>query len=266
MTENLFEPRGIHYRTNEFRDDRPTVVLMHGLSGHLGAWLPYEEFLGKNFNILTFDLRGHGMSQKFASYDAYKIAHFADDLFELVQFLAIKKFTLVTHSFGCLIALEFAKHHQEMLEKLVLMSPSFSVDRPIARLVKPLLTASRVLEFLPFSARTGNHFDYSPYQKARDWDIPMTMSDVQNTGLRAYLFASRQAFEVDYEDILENIEIPTLLIHGKKDSIFPIQNSLTMEKIMPQAHMVTLEDGDHIIVVNTGYFSRIRDAIENFVI
>ncbi|MFA5997289.1 MAG: alpha/beta hydrolase [Candidatus Paceibacterota bacterium] len=266
MKEHIFEPKGIYYRTNEFRDGRPTIVFMHGLSGHSGAWLPYEEFLGNNYNILTFDLRGHGLSQKFATYHAYKIASFADDLFELVQLLNIGKFTLITHSFGCLIALEFAKHHQVMLGKLVLMSPSFSVDRPIARLVKPLLTMSRVLELLPFRASLGSHFDYLPHQGARDWNIPMTLSDVRNTGLRAYLFASRQAFEANYEDILGNIEIPVLLIHGRKDSIFPIQNSFTMEKIMPQARMVILEDGDHIIIVNTSYFQRIKDAIVDFVI
>jgi pimeloyl-ACP methyl ester carboxylesterase len=151
-----------------------------------------------------------------------------------------------------------------MLEKLILLSPSFSVDRTIAKIAKPFLTISRLLEFLPLKHSFGDHFDYSPFQNARDWDIPMTWSDVRNTGLRAYLFSSRQAFEVNYSDILESIKVPTLLIHGRKDSIFPLRNSLIMEKRMPNARMVILEDGDHIIVVNTSYFPRIIKAVEDF--
>lgn len=264
MKEFIFEPRGIYYRTNIFQPDRPTIVLMHGLSGHSSAWEPYEEFLGGDNNILAFDLRGHGKSLKYAAYDSYKISDFSDDLYELLLSLGVEKFSLITHSFGCLIALEFVRNHQSMIEKLVLMSPSFSVERPLTKIFKPFLTASRVLEFLPFKPYYGYHFNYAPYRSARDWNIPMSFSDVRNTGLRAYLFSSRQAFEVNYDDILENIKVPTLLIQGRNDSIFPIQNLLIMEKRMPNAHGVILEDGDHIIVVNTSYFPRIKKAIQDF--
>lgn len=264
MKEFLFTPKGIYYRTNTFQEGHPTIVLMHGLSGHSSAWLPYEGFLEKDYNILTFDLRGHGKSLKYASYDEYKISLFAEDLFDLLRSLHIEKFTLITHSFGCLIALEFAQEHQEMLEKLILLSPSFSVDRPIARIVKPFLTAARIFEFFPFRPSSGYHFDYSLHQNAHDWNIPMTFDDVRNTGLRGYLFSSRQAFEVDYIDLLGDIKVPSLLIHGKKDSIFPIKNTLIMKERMLNAEMVTLEDGDHIIVVNTSYFSRILKAIKDF--
>lgn len=266
MKEFFFEPRGIYYRTNSFQSDRQTVVLMHGLSGHASAWKPYEEFLEKNYNILTFDLRGHGKSLKYGSYDDYKISLFAEDLLLLLNFLNIKKLTLVTHSFGCLIALEFVRYHQDMIEKLILMSPSFSVDRPIARIVKPFLYISRILELLPFAQNPGYHFDYAPYKKARDWNIGMTFSDIRLTGLRAYLFSSLRTFDVTYDDLFSKIVVPTLLIHGRKDSIFPIKNSITMEKNIPHAQMVILEDGDHIIVVNTSYFRRIKSAVEDFML
>ncbi|MFZ2831741.1 MAG: alpha/beta hydrolase [Minisyncoccia bacterium] len=266
MKEYFFEPRGIYYRTNSFQPDRQTIVLIHGLSGHASAWKPYEEFLDKNYNILTFDLRGHGKSRKYASYDAYKISLFADDLLQLLNYLKIEKFTLVTHSFGCLIALEFVKNHQDMIEKLILMSPSFSVDRLLARIIKPFLYASRVLELLPFRGGVGYHFDYAPYKNARDWNLGMTFSDIRLTGLRAYLFSSLQTFDVAYDDLLSKIEVPTLLIHGRKDSIFPIKNSMIMKERISDAELVILEEGDHIIVVNTSYFGRIKSAVEDFML
>lgn len=265
MKELFFEPRGLYYRINTFRDDRPTLVFMHGLSGHSTAMKPYEVEFGDSYNILSFDLRGHGKSRKYASYDSYKISDFADDLYELLKFLNINQCILLTHSFGCLIALEFIKHHQEMLLKLILMSPNFNVHRPIAYVIKPFLFLSRILELVPFRATAvGYHFDYTPHRNAHDWDIPMTFNDVRNTGLRAYLFSSLQALTVNYDDLLEKISIPTLLIHGRKDTIFPIRNTIIMEKRIPNAQLVILEEGDHIIIVNTSYFPRIVEAVKGF--
>ena len=262
--QEFTSPQGIYYRTNAWQAGRPTLVFMHGLSGSSSAWLPHEKVFVDTHNILSFDLRGHGKSLKYKAYDAYRIANFADDLYALIEFLGIKKFILVTHSFGCLIALEFLAKHQDRVSAAVLLSPSYSVfTNPLAKIGRPLLALSRLFSLLPFRPRPGYHVDYTSLHNARDWDIKMTYGDVRCTTLRIYLYCSRQALFVDYTNLLEHITIPTLLVQGEHDSIFPLENSRVMAEKIPHAQRVVLNDADHIIVVN--HTPRILKIITPFI-
>ena len=68
MKEHFFEDR-IYYRTNEFKSDRLTLVFVHGVSGSSSAWLPYEKIFENKYNVLTYDIRGHGLSKKYPHYE-----------------------------------------------------------------------------------------------------------------------------------------------------------------------------------------------------
>ena len=104
MKEHFLFERGIYYRTNDFRSNRQTLVFIHGLTGSSSAWLEYEKRFQADFNILTFDLRGHGKSNKPKRYQDYEIRDFVQDIDELVKHLRIEKFTMISHSFGVVIA------------------------------------------------------------------------------------------------------------------------------------------------------------------
>jgi len=86
MQEYIWEDR-IYYETNEFKPDRLTLVFVHGVSGSSSAWLPYEKIFENKYNILTYDIRGHGKSKKYPNYSDYEIKNFAEDLHDLISFL-----------------------------------------------------------------------------------------------------------------------------------------------------------------------------------
>ena len=127
MKEYLLEDKGIYYRKNEFELNKKTVVFIHGVSGSSSAWAPYEEKFQNDYNILSFDLRGHGKSKKFNKHNDYKIKHFAEDLNFLVQYLKIEKFIIVSHSFGAFVALEFLKNYGQAVTSSVFLSPSYNM-------------------------------------------------------------------------------------------------------------------------------------------
>ena len=52
------------------------MVFVHGVSGSSSAWWPYEKIFENKYNILTFDIRGHGKLKKFPNYSDYKIKNF----------------------------------------------------------------------------------------------------------------------------------------------------------------------------------------------
>ena len=252
MNEYFLESRGIYYRTNEWSEGRPTIVFVHGLVGSSSAWKAFEEYFAQSCNVLTYDLRGHGKSTKPLTYDAYAIREHVQDLRELIQVLGATKCTLVSHSFGTLIALEYIALYMDTLSHIVFLSPSFSLSKiPKTRIVKPLYEiAAPLMRLIPFSGRVHGQTDYTKYIASGDWNVARTIADMRNTGLHVYFYSMAHVYDIDREDLLSLITLPVLLIHGKHDGMFPYENSIIMAKKIPNARLVTLPDADHIIVLN----------------
>lgn len=264
MKEHFLESRGVYYRTNEFLSNRETLVFVHGLSGSSSAWVCYEEKFGNEYNILTFDLRGHGKSFKPKKYSEYRMVCFAEDMAELLAYLHITSCSVVSHSLGSLIVLEFLKQHMSLVTKVVFLSPSYCArEGLLAHCVDVLLWLARPLALLSHSKKPGWHIDYTQqYLNSYDWDIPRMREEIRNTGVKIYLYCSKQALQVNYKDFLHKIQVPTLLVHGKRDSIFPFNNSVVMHKEIADSKLVCVDDADHITVIN--YFDQVSRAVEDF--
>ncbi|MCX6800523.1 MAG: alpha/beta hydrolase [Candidatus Falkowbacteria bacterium] len=266
MKEFYFLGKNIYYRINAFKATKLTLVFVHGLSGSSSAWVKYEKELKKSFNILTFDLRGHGKSKKIKDYEAYKIESLAKDLFDLTEFLKIKKFILISHSLGCFVALAFLMKHQNKVLKAAFLSPNFSTKGMLsAKIMRPLLaTGVYLFKYLPFPEKVHRHIDYSKYPNGGDWNIPRSIADVRNTSLPVYVYTTKQTYDFDAEDFLGKINIPILIIHGKKDTVFPVERGIMMAKKIKGSKLVILEDANHIIVLNKS--EEVLKEIKKFVI
>jgi pimeloyl-ACP methyl ester carboxylesterase len=263
VNEHFWECRGIYYRTNTFESGRRTLVFVHGVSGSSSAWRPYEARFSPCYNVVTYDLRGHGKSRKYAYLHEYAADCFIGDLKALLDGLFIERCTLIGHSFATLLALEFLEHHPDRVEGAVLASPAFDVGRTRrARLLEGILKPVGIMDRLPFHPAPGVHVDYARYPQSGDWNIPRMVADIGNTTWRIYLYCSRQIFAVDAEPLLKSIRVPVLLVHGRRDSIFPVKHVRYMAAQMPHARLVVFDAADHIIVLN--HPDAVGGAIEQF--
>ena len=264
MQEYFFTERQIYYRKNEFSSDKQTLVFIHGVSGSSAAWLPYEKKFENEYNILSLDLRGHGKSAKPLEYESYKIELFAEDIYELMQYLHVQKCILISHSFGSFIALAFLDKYQEMVSKVVLISPQYSVNNmPQAKIAKPFIYG--LVSILPAlkSTKVGGHIDYLKYKNSGDWNIPRMYADITNTDLRVYLYCSKQTYMFDGQEILKKIQVPTLIIHGENDSIFPVKYAKEMNTKIKNSKIEIIKNSNHILVLNN--FNEVSNFIEKFV-
>ena len=251
MNEHFFEERGLYYRTNEFQPNRPTLVFIHGLSGSSSAWAPYERHFEGRFNVVTYDLRGHGNSRKPRWYTDYAMRYFTEDLEALVQHLQIEKFILIAHSFAVLFALEYLATHPTAVTGAVLLSPAPDMGKRFAeRVLKILLTPTPLLQYFPFSGEPRGRVDYVLHPQSGDRDMRALLRDVTNTGFRVYFYCSKQLFGIDHTSILEKLPMPVLLMHGKKDRFLPFKGSEKMAKEIPHARLIAIENADHILVHN----------------
>jgi pimeloyl-ACP methyl ester carboxylesterase len=93
---------GLAY-TDSGGDGRP-VVLLHGLTCHLGYWLRVAPLLG-GLRVIAVDLRGHGLS---AHRDSYRYADYEADLVALLDGLDLDRAVVAGHSLGGYVALRAA--------------------------------------------------------------------------------------------------------------------------------------------------------------
>jgi len=252
----------IFYRKNHFKKKK-TLVFVHGLSGSSSAWKKYEQFFEKDYNVLTFDLRGHGKSDKPSTFKEYEIKKFAWDLYQLLKQERIHKFILVSHSFGNLVALEFLKKHGRMAEKLVFLSGGHDPScRRITKLIKPLLKSFSYFDFIPIRKK-GAHVDYGKHVMTGDWNIRRMVEDIANTTLRVYLYGTLQSYYVNSYGLLPKIKQPTLILHGEKDTIFPLRHAKKMSMAVKNCKMIVLKGANHILVLNN--FKEVSKLIKEFI-
>jgi pimeloyl-ACP methyl ester carboxylesterase len=253
----------IYYKKNNFVKKRQTLVFVHGLSGSSSAWVDYENKFEKKFNILTFDLRGHGKSFRPKKSGDYIIRNFSDDIYRIINKERMNNFILIGHSFGNLIVLDFFKRYKRFVKALILISADAKpAKRKLTKIIIPFLWLSKSINHLPLIKKTGGHIDYKKYKDSGDWNVRRTIADVSNTGLRSYLFSSYHAYKFDMEDYLEKIKVPILVIHGDKDTIFPISSGRRMHNLIKNSKFVVFKGSDHIIVLND--FAKLSSEISKF--
>lgn len=265
MQENYFEERGIYYRVNGIRQERKTLVFIHGLSGSSSAWFPYEKLFENKYNLLTFDLRGHGKSKRWARFEDYDISKFSEDIVALLKHLSIERCIVVSHSFGALVTLMLLKKYPEKFSRAIFLSPTYGTGKLLLSYLKHLLPALGVciILFLALFRKPGGQTDYTKYTPTGDWNMRRIYADVSNTGPRSYLFSLEHLYSFPNEEWRGTTAIPTLIVHGEKDSMVPPKNAVALSKILSNAKLILLKDANHILVLNN--VPEVSDAIENFI-
>lgn len=112
----------LHGRSVTFAEagEGPVLLLIHGMAGTFENWQEVAEPLARNHTVIAPDLPGHGASGPGGG--DYSIGAFAAGLRDLLFALEHKRATVVGHSLGGGIAMQFAYQFPEMVERLVLVS------------------------------------------------------------------------------------------------------------------------------------------------
>ena len=97
------------------------IVFVHGFISTHRWWLPTLEKLSDKYHAYAIDIRASGESESIESGHTHP--QYADDLHQFIEAQQIPKFTLVGHSMGGQIAMQYALQHQDRLKALMLVDP-----------------------------------------------------------------------------------------------------------------------------------------------
>lgn len=106
----------------------PPLVFVHGTGGHLEAYSRNFAALSKRFRVITYDMAGHGFSEK--PDRPYTIDFLSDHLVGLLGALGIEKTNLSGESLGGWVAAWTAAHRSERVERLILNTPGNIANKP----------------------------------------------------------------------------------------------------------------------------------------
>ena len=107
----------------EFEKEKPTILLMHGSGLTHIVWSFHEQFYStQGFNVLSVDLPGHGNSE---GPSLKSIEEISDWIKSLMEKLKIEKITIIGHSQGSLVGIDFAARYPELISRLVLVAGSY---------------------------------------------------------------------------------------------------------------------------------------------
>lgn len=237
-------------------------MFIHGLSGSSSAWNEYENYFKNRYNIISLDLRGHGKSFRPENISDYEFKKFSEDIYNILKKENIKETNIISHSLGSLIAIQFHKDYPKIVNSMLLISPHYAPNK--IKFSKLLLSFIKTIKLVLIinKKKKGNHVNYKNYQNTGDWNLRRMYADIKNTGLKSFIYSTIKSYEVDYEEYIKTIKTPAWIVHGKKDTIFPISGSENISKILKNSKIIILDNANHIIVLNN--FKELSKIINKF--
>jgi pimeloyl-ACP methyl ester carboxylesterase len=131
MKSNFAEVNQIKLHYIEYKNDKPQLLLLHGLTANAFAFNGMvESGLKNDFSIISVDQRGRGLSTKTAFN--YSINDHALDIIGLLDHLHIEKVHLCGHSFGGLLATHLSYYYPDRFDKTIILdaAPEMNPNTP----------------------------------------------------------------------------------------------------------------------------------------
>ncbi|HEX3432604.1 MAG TPA: alpha/beta fold hydrolase [Solirubrobacteraceae bacterium] len=236
----------------------PVLVLIHGITSSSATWERVMPYLARHFTVIAPDLVGHGESDK--PRGDYSLGSHASSVRDLMLVLGHERASVVGHSLGGGIAMQFAYQFPERCERLVLVDSGGlgrdvnvllrAATLPGAEFVLPLLAATRLLD----AGRLAGRLLGALGLRART-DIEeiarghATLSDAEARA--AFVHTLRSVVEpggqrVDASDRLYlSAHIPFLLIWGAHDSVIPVAHGRSAHEHVSSSRLEVFEGSGH---------------------
>jgi pimeloyl-ACP methyl ester carboxylesterase len=262
LCERTIESGGAQLCAQAFGDpSRPTVLLVAGTSCSMDWWPPdfCADLAGRGFRVLRFDQRDTGR----ATYDppgqpSYALPDLVHDALAVLDAYGVAAATWVGFSQGGWISQLAALDHPARVSELVLMSTRPTghgpADPDLPEVTDELLKAwaqgtepdwrdeSEVVDYLvagerglaaePFDEQAVRAIAEACVSRAHQVRSAVVNHPMAEQGPR-------------WRERLAGLDVPTLVLHGDRDPLFPLGNATTLAKEIPHARLVVLPGVGH---------------------
>ncbi len=241
----------VHYR---IEGKGMPILLVHGTGSSLHTWDDWTLKLKENYQVIRMDLPAFGLTGPNKSGD-YSIKQYTHFLEEFVVKMKLDSMFLAGNSLGGNIAWNYASKNPEKVQKLILVDASgLPTNKPqpwIFKMAKTPVLSNLFLYITPKSIIEDNLKQvYEDDTKISDALITRFHDMALREGNRkAFVDRAKIDFttsEASKKEQLQNIQTPTLLIWGAKDTWIPLDNGKRMDALLPNSKLVVLQNSGHV--------------------
>ena len=286
--ESRIPVQGASLYCREVGHGAPMIVLHGGPDFDISYLLPEMDRLSDKFHLIYYDQRGRGRSADSVKPEDVSLESEMADLDQVREHFHLDKVILLGHSWGTVLALEYALRHPEHVSRLVLMDPAPAsvadmdrfrkerVDRwPVLMELKKAIADTKAyneadpeavvayyrVHFKPAFARSEDYEKLILRMQARFIEQGregILKSRAVEGRLMSETWASPNGY--DLQPKLKGLNMPTLVITGDHD-FFPFAAE-DIAQAIPGAHLVTLKDCGHFPYLECP--TRLREQIDAF--
>jgi 3-oxoadipate enol-lactonase len=196
----------------------PVLVLTHALGANHTMWDPNIAALSRDFRVLRYDSRGHGLSQM--EPGPYTVERLARDVVELLDALGVVRASYCGLSLGGMVGMWLGANAADRIDRLVLANTTAHLAAPEgmnARIEAVRWNGMRAVTDTMLERWFTPHFRSSE-PAAADRVRKMLLA----TPPAGYIAACQAVRDMDMRPLLARIKVPTLVIAGTQDPATPI--------------------------------------------
>ena len=239
------------------------LILIHGVGLKLESWNAQIQYLKKYFDVIAIDLPGHGESEILESRDV-NIDLYSEAIKSFTDEIIQKKFIIIGHSLGALIALDYIKKYKDDCYGLIALNCIYQRDNEAISALKNRLTNS-------FSENFDKEVDITIKRWFGEGESTVNIElakyckswllNSNKTGYRsAYtIFANYKG--VPKKLLMENI-LPSYFITGSLDKNSTPDMSRKMNELCQNGRTLIVEGAGHMAQMS--HFSEVNDVILTF--
>ena len=238
----------------DFDKKKPSILLMHGSGLSHIVWSLHEQFYAsQGFNVLSVDIPGHGNSD---GPSLKSIEEISDWIRLLMKTLDILKITIIGHSQGSLVGIDFASRYPDLISKLVLVAGSYKMP---------------VNQDLIDLAEAG---DEKAILLMMKWGYEGSKAFIGGNPVKKIIKSSRDIIEVlavdlnacnnykNGEQSLEKINCSTLCIFGDLDKMVPVKAGTKMSERIKNSETKIISNCGHMIIFEKAF--EMRKLVKEF--
>lgn len=233
------------------------LALIHGAGDNLHMWYNQVPAFSRQFQILTYDVRGFGETELPDS--GFGMEVLADDLYELLRALAIEEAFVLGYSMGGRIGLQLALGHPEMAKALILANSGVGAARrpPEAEERRRNLVSLLERGDIEAVAEQMTVGSFSPGFKERNPEAFQRYKDVKlrndPRGFARLWGVMATASPPD----LSGLSSPVLIIAGEQDGFMPLDAARAAQSAIPKSRLAVLPTGHAAAIEAPEDFNRI---------
>lgn len=242
----------VHYTVTGSPDGAP-MILMHGWGCDVTTTASIAAAAGESRRVISIDLPGHGQSEEppmLPDGKPWGVYEFADLVEELMRMEGIENPVLAGHSYGGRLAIIIGS--RTPTEKIILIDSAGIKPRRSLKYYLKVYSFKAMKKTLPLLIGKKKAAERIERRRAKAGS-----ADYRAASPMMRMVMSRSVNQ-DLRRLLPKISAPTLLIWGENDTATPLRDAKLMEKLIPDAGLVTFKGAGHYSFLdNPGQFKAV---------